>query len=186
MSAHRPSLEASLTGTELLRWYWLKSELTLIARRLGVSAGGSKKELTARVVAALDSTALPDRQPRRLPSGGQLTGPLSVDTVLPPGQRSSQVLRGFFLEHIGPGFRFDSVMRSFIGAGTGATLGAAVQHWHRTRARMAHEIAPQFEFNRFLRAWHSEHSGASHGDALEAWRLHRALPIEDRSMASEE
>ena len=35
MTMTRPSLDDSLTGSELRRWYWLRSELAAVARTLG-------------------------------------------------------------------------------------------------------------------------------------------------------
>lgn len=88
----RPPLNASLTGTELRRWYWLRSELATFARSLGVSAGGSKVELTVRIAAVLDGEQPPPRLQR--PSAAPpLLLPLTGSTVLPSGQRSTQELR---------------------------------------------------------------------------------------------
>jgi hypothetical protein len=189
----RPALTGELTGAELLRWYWLKSELIQLARALGINASGGKLDLTARLAAALDSAPAggpTDAGPRastapaaksrraRLPTA-RLAGPLTSDTVIPPGQRSSQLLRAFFEEQLGTGFRFDASMREFIATGD-RTLGEALQHWRDTRQRRSGEIAPQFELNRFLRSWHAAHPDEGRAAALAAWREHRAKPVEAR------
>ncbi len=57
--AQRPDLVPTLTGAELLRWYWLKSELISLARRLEVASSGSKEELTTRLAAVLDGQPPP-------------------------------------------------------------------------------------------------------------------------------
>lgn len=187
----RPTICAVHSGTELQRWYWLKTELIDLARARGVSPGGGKRDLTARLAAHLDGKPLPpparratapgDGGDTRLadharPAGKQLAGTLTTDTIIPAGQRSSQALRTFFTETIGPSFRFDGPMRDFIANGAGRTLGDAVDHWHATRNRPRGEIAPQFELNRFTRAWHEAHPGGTHAQAIEAWQRHRALP----------
>lgn len=59
----RPALTPELTGAELLRWYWTLAELSTLARDMGLSAGGGKVAVTARLAAALDG--LPNRRPRR-------------------------------------------------------------------------------------------------------------------------
>jgi SAP domain-containing new25/Domain of unknown function (DUF6434) len=176
----RPQLGPQLTGTELRRWYWLRSELADFARSIGVSAAGGKTELTDRLAAALDDQPLPAASPAT-PVGRQLTGSLTDDTVIPPGQRSSQALRSYFEARVGPGFRFDAAMRSFIGDGAGRTLGEAVDHWHATRSAEPSAIAPQFELNRFTRAWHLAHPGGSRTDLLAAWNAYRALPVDARA-----
>lgn len=177
--AERPDLESVRSGAELRRWYWLRSELTALARSRGLSTAGGKVDLTERLVASLDGSAPPAPVVRR-PVGQQLAGPISLSTRLPPGQRSSQLLRELFLREIGPGFRFDGPMRGFVRDGAGRTLGEAVAHWHATRGRPRGEIAPQLELNRFLRRWHAEHPDGSRTEALDAWRHHRALPVDRR------
>jgi len=180
----RPQLMAELTGAELQRWYWLATELAGLARELGVSPSGSKQQLTARLVAVLDGNTPgqpADQPPRRdRGRGRQLTGELNLHSVIPRGQRCSQVLRRFFTAQVGPSFRFDGPMREFVATGAGRTLGEAVEHWHATRGRAPGDIAPQFELNRFLRDWHAAHPDGNRGEAFVAWRLHRSLPVEAR------
>lgn len=173
-----------MTGPEFRRWYWLKSELMSFARSLGVSASGSKAELTDRVAAALDgeSARPPARSSRR---STQLGGPLSTATVIPEGQRCSQPLRAWFTEQVGPGFRFDAAMRDFIASSAGtATLGDAVDHWHATRNAPPHEIGAQFEFNRFTRMWYRHHPGEPRAQLLVAWRRYRELPADGPGLRS--
>ncbi|MFG2824018.1 DUF6434 domain-containing protein [Kitasatospora sp. NPDC048365] len=174
----RPALTAGLTGAELLRWYWTLEELTGLARTMGVPRGGGKPALTARLTAALDGRPLPAAPTRRRPAGAQLAGPVDGASVIPAGQRCSQVLRGYFLAEIGPGFHFDAAMREFIARNPGRTLADAVAHWHATRAGAAgpREIGEQFEFNRFTAAWHRENPEGSRAEARAAWFAHRALP----------
>ncbi|HEX8509508.1 MAG TPA: DUF6434 domain-containing protein [Propionibacteriaceae bacterium] len=175
MAEDRPSLTTDITSAELLRWYWLKDELTHLARDLRISTAGSKRELTSRIAAFLDGLSLPppDRRPAAAPP---LPEPLTAQTVLPAGQRCTQQLRHYFNGAIGQHFRFDTAMRDFVSNGQGRTLGQAVEHWHRTRSWRSPEIGAQFELNRFLRAWHRDHPGGSSTAALDAWRIHRAQP----------
>lgn len=174
----RPALTPALSGAELTRWYWTLAELSALARTMGLPAGGGKVALTARLAAALDGLPAPApvRTPRR--AGRQLAAPVDGRTVIPEGQRCSQVLREFFVREIGPGFHFDAFMREYVAGNAGRTLAEAVAHWHDTRARAAgpQEVAAQFEFNRFLRDWHARHPEGSRRQALAAWQAHRALP----------
>ncbi|MEU6865769.1 DUF6434 domain-containing protein [Streptomyces sp. NPDC046876] len=175
----RPDLTPELTGAELRRWYWTLAELSVLARRMGLSAGGGKAALTDRLAAALDGLPQPaPARPARRAAGRQLAAPVDGDTVIPQGQRCSQVLREFFVREIGPAFHFDAFMRDYIADGVGHTLAEAVAHWHATRARAAEpqEVGAQFEFNRFLRDWHARHPDGARAEALAAWQAHRALP----------
>ncbi|MFE2164446.1 DUF6434 domain-containing protein [Streptomyces sp. NPDC059447] len=178
----RPALTSSLTGAELLRWYWTLAELGALAREMGLSTGGGKVAVTARLAAALDGLPTPATAPPARPAARrtarQLAAPVDGGTVIPPGQRCSQVLREYFTREIGPGFHFDAFMREYVAQRAGHTLAEAVAHWHDTRARAAEpqEVAAQFEFNRFLRAWHADHPGGTRAEALDAWKAHRARP----------
>lgn len=176
MQEQRPAPTPSMTGAELRRWYWLRSELVVFARELGVSPGGGKVELTDRLAAVLDGRAVP-RSPARPSSAPPLPKPLTGSTVMPPRQRATQDLRAWFIEQVGLGFRFDGAMRSYIAEG-GHTLDEAVAFWHRSRSTPPPEIGAQFELNRFARQWHLTHPGASHHEMLTAWRVHRSQPRE--------
>ncbi|GAA0303389.1 DUF6434 domain-containing protein [Streptomyces polychromogenes] len=174
----RPPLSPALTGAELARWYWTLAELTELARRLDVPRGGGKPALTERLRAALDGEPLPAAPARRPATGRQLSAPVDASTVIPEGQRCSQVLREFFRREIGAGFHFDGHMRAYVAENAGRTLGEAVAHWHDTRQAAAEpqEIGGQFEFNRFLRTWHADHPTGTRDQALTAWRTHRSQP----------
>ncbi len=167
-----------MSGGELSRWYWTLAELTALARELGVARGGGKTALTERLRAVLDGVAPPAAPPRTRSTGLQLAAPVNERTVIPEGQRCSQVLREYFRREIGQGFHFDAHMRGFIAEGAGRTLADAVAHWHATRraAAQIQEIGSQFELNRFLRAWYAEHPAGNRAEALDAWRAHRDRP----------
>ncbi|MFD3722751.1 DUF6434 domain-containing protein [Streptomyces sp. NPDC058674] len=174
----RPELSAALSGDELFRWYWTLAELTVLARELGVPRGGGKAALTDRLRAALDDVAPPAAPPRTRSASRQLAAPVYAFTVIPEGQRCSQVLREYFRREIGEGFRFDAYMRTFVAEGAGRTLADAIAHWHATRqaAAQLQEIGSQFELNRFLRDWYAKHPAGSRAEALAAWRAQRDRP----------
>ena len=174
----RPALDDVRTEDDLRRWYWLRSELVELARRVGTTASGSKVELTERLAATL--AGRPTEPAPRRTTTTQLAGPLDGSTVIPAGQRCSQELRAWFTEAIGPGFRFDGPMRAFVSAG-GATLDQAVEHWHRTRDRERADIAPQFEYNRFTRDWRAAHPDGDRAVLLAAWWAHRSAPRHEQA-----
>jgi hypothetical protein len=45
----RPKLNRQLSEEKFLQHYWLKSELTLFCRELGLAVQGSKQQLTERI-----------------------------------------------------------------------------------------------------------------------------------------
>nr|WP_269452099.1 SAP domain-containing protein [Tessaracoccus coleopterorum] len=56
-----------------MRWYWVKDELVVFARALGVRTTGSKDLLTGRIAAALDGVTFEEPSSRRV-TGSQLAG----------------------------------------------------------------------------------------------------------------
>lgn len=177
----RPSLTAALTGAEFARWYWRKDELTDFARTLGIRATGGKDLLTARIAAHLGGRDFTEPAAPRRVGRAQLTHPVSGATVIPVGQRCSQVVRAWFIEQVGPSFRFDAAMREFFAHTDGtATLTDALAHYRATRDGDARPIGPQFEYNRFTRAWHAANPAGTRADLLRAWQEYRDRPVEQR------
>jgi len=180
----RPPLTESLTGAELLRWYWLKDELADFARRLGIRSTGGKEVLTRRIAARLDGIAFVESQPSRRASAVQLAGPVTADTVIPVGQRCSQVVRAWFVEQVGASFGFDAAMRDFFAHSDGTqTMQDALLHYRATRDRARKSIDAQFEYNRFTRAWYEANPEGAREDLLRAWQSYRSQPVGRRKRA---
>lgn len=177
----RPALTSSLTGTELLRWYWSKDELVGLARSIGARTSGSKDVLTRRLAALLDGVPFDEPVRARPVGSAQLSGVLTPSTLVPRGQRCSQVVRAWFAEQLGGPFRFDGEMRAFFAASDGTqTLQDALDHYWATRGQGAKPIDRQFEYNRFTRDWYEKHPAGSREELLDAWRDYRARPLDER------
>jgi hypothetical protein len=180
----RPALTPELAAEEFRRWYFLKTELVTFAREMGVTSSGSKEDLTARIALALTGgEAVAPPSDRRVRAGRQLERPVSAASVIPTGQRCSQVLREFFASEVGPSFRFDAGMRDFIANGEGRTLGDAVDHWRATRDRGQSTIGRQFELNRFTRQWYQDNPNGHRDGLRAAWLTYRNQPEELRGRA---
>ncbi len=180
----RPPLSSALDGVELLRWYWLKDELIQFARGLGVRTSGGKRALSERLAAHLDGRAFTEPPPIKTAGNSQLSGVLTASTVIPRGQRCSQVVRAWLAMHIGPSFHFDAAMRQFFGDTDGTqTLEDALEHWRSTRGNDSQPIDAQFEYNRFTRTWRKDHPQGERADLLEAWGEYRSQPVDLRGRA---
>lgn len=177
----RPTLSPEMGGAELLRWYWLKDELTGFARSLGLRSSGGKELLTQRIVAALDGQPFAEPAGRRAGGTAQLSGTLTASTPIPRGQRCSQPVRAWFAEQLGASFRFDGEMRAFFANTDGTqTLQDALAHHHATRGQGPQSIDAQFEYNRFTRNWHASHPDSSREGLLRAWQQYRGRPEDER------
>jgi len=154
------------------------------ARRLGVRATGGKDLLTRRIAAALDGALFDEPPAPARSAGAQLAGPLTLQTVIPRGQRCSQVVRAWFVEQVGAHFSFDAEMRAFFAGTDGThTMQDALDHYRSTRGRDAKPIDSQFEYNRFTRAWHETHPTGTRDNARRAWRDYRERPVDQRGRA---
>ena len=172
----RPAVDEVTAAKEVQDWYWTRAELDAIARRLGIGRAGSKADLTARLVDALEGRESPVP---RIRSGPQLKPPFNLDVVVPPGQRMTRELRTFLVERTGPGFRFDAPMREFFTDSCGRTLRDAIDLQNGARAQVR-EIGAQFEYNRFTRAYRGEHPDATSRQVRDAWASYKATPISRR------
>lgn len=180
----RPNLTTALSEQEFLRWYWLKAELEAFARETNVRASGGKDLLSARIGAALAGRGFDEPASARRAQTRQLEAPLSPATVIPVGQRSSQVVRAWVRDQIGPSFHFDAAMRGFFAQSDGTqTMQDAIDHFHATRDQGSNGIDEQFEYNRFTRAWYETHPGGSRNELLADWRTYRDTPINRRGRA---
>lgn len=188
MPESRPPARPGMSAAEFRRWYWLKTELRTFAAQLGVSTAGSKDQIADRIAAALDGH--PPEVPTTTPaparrSAQQLTAPLSLDDVVPPGQRCSALVRQFMVGQVGPSFRFDAHMRQFFAQPEGRTLADAVALWHDTRDAPRAAIGRQFEYNTFVRSYRQSQPGASHEQVVAAWRHYRDTPVDQRPPVGE-
>lgn len=162
---------------EFRRWYWLKTELMAFARQMGLRTDGAKEVLAGRIASALDGVAFTE-PPRRTTGGQQLSGPLTSSTIIPPGQRCSQVVRAWFSQELGAPYRFDAAMRTFFADADGTrTLGDALAHHHATRDASPGPIGSQFEYNHFTQAWHQANPDGTRSQLLDAWRQYRETPL---------
>lgn len=172
----RPTLSRELSAAEFHRWYWLKSELVDACRLLRISPTGSKRELAARISAALSGTSLPNPAPRR-PTRPMPTH-FTLETRIGDGWRCSAALGQFLRAHVGRGFRFNAAVRDFVHTHVGQPLSALVACYHASVAPDAEKpvLSPQFEYNRHMQSYALAHPGATRDEMLAAWKDRRARP----------
>jgi Domain of unknown function (DUF6434) len=106
--------------------------------------------------------------------------PLTMRTVLPPRQASSQQIRAFLVAHIGASFFFDIHMRNFLKSDAPKTLGEVIDHWHASRDTAKPQTLPQLELVRFTKAWHLAHPGCTAVQCRAAWHSYKSLPVDQR------
>lgn len=164
-------------------FYWLKEELQSFCRENGISASGSKIEISDRIETFLLTGEI--KKPIRKSKVNNKSEPqvdLSLDTVISDNHRCSQNVRSFFKSVI-PNFHFSTYIQNYFKNNIGKTYRDVVDAWYKEEERKKDpsykkKIAPQFEYNQFIRDFFadSNNQGKSREEAIEAWNNIKKLP----------
>ena len=171
---NRPLLTPDLPPEVFSAWYWLKNELKDYCCAHQWPMGGSKQDLTERVLAHLLGQPLPAWNASS--AKGAMPARLAPQTVIGPGWRLNEALRGFFVAHTTSGFRFNQALRDLFKKPEGRTLAQALAVYQVSCAQGPAPIGQQFQFNQHIRDYFSQHPGATRTQALQAWREKRQTP----------
>lgn len=179
----RPELEKELKANVFRDFYWLKEELQTFCREYGMSASGSKIEITDRIAIFLETGEI-QKPIRKRSSPWQETKleELSLDTVITENHRCSQVVRAFFKSVI-PKFHFSTHIQNYLKGNVGKTYRDVVDAWYKEEERKKdpsykRQLGSQFEYNQFTRDYFADpnNKNKNREDAIEAWTIIKALP----------
>lgn len=160
----------------------VKGRIT-ICRENGISASGSKIEISNRIEAFLRTGEI--KNPTRKSKANKKMEPqvdLSLDTVITENHRCSQNVRAFFKTVI-PKFHFSTFIQNYFKNNVGKTYCDVVDAWYEEKERKKDPsykkiIAPQFEYNQFIRDFFADpkNQGKSREKAIKAWNEIKKLP----------
>ncbi|MBM7578172.1 DUF6434 domain-containing protein [Jeotgalibacillus terrae] len=179
----RPELTNDISVENFRDYYWLKEELQSFCRENGISASGSKIEISDRIETFLLTGEIkkPIRSSRANKKIEQQSD-LSLDTVITENHRCSQYVRAFFKTVI-PTFHFSTYIQNYFKNNVGRTYRDVVIAWHEEEEHKEDpsykkKIAPQFEYNQFIRDFFADtkNHGKSRKEAIEAWNIIKNLP----------
>lgn len=178
----RPHLDENISVEDFLDFYWLKEELQNFCREAGMSASGSKIEITERIAHFLKTghllrdsrlTSTPKRQSY---DPTKSDGTFSLETVIEPGFKCTQKHREFFKSVIGPKFHFSVELQNFIKENAGKTYKDVVDHYYKIQEDKKNgkrtTIGKQFEYNTFIRDYYDDpvNKGKPLKEAISAWK----------------
>lgn len=179
----RPELTKELNAAAFKEYYWLKSELQAFCRENGISAFGSKIEISDRIEIYLRTGKI--KRPARklkMKKDVDLEADLSLDTIIPENHRCSQKVREFFKTII-PQFHFSTYIQKYFKNNAGKTYRDAVAAWYEEEERKKDPsykktIGPQFEYNQFIRDYFADpiNLGKRPEEAIAAWNEIKRLP----------
>ncbi|WP_301107458.1 DUF6434 domain-containing protein [Sporosarcina sp.] len=179
----RPELDKELKANEFRDFYWLKEELQIFCREHGMSASGSKSEITERIAIFLETGKTQKPMRKRSPSSQEMKlEELRLDTVITEYHRCSQVVRVFFQSVI-PKFHFSTYIQDYFKGNVGKTYRDVVDAWYEEEERKKDpsyktQIGSQFEYNQFTRDYFADpkNMNKNREDLIEAWNIVKSLP----------
>lgn len=131
----RPNLTKDISVEGFKDFYWLKEELQSFCRENGISASGSKIEISNRIEAFLRTGEI--KNPTRKSKANKKMEPqvdLSLDTVITENHRCSQNVRTFFKTVI-PKFHFSTYIQNYFKNNVGKTYCDVVDAWYEEEER---------------------------------------------------
>ena len=131
----RPNLTKEISINDFKDYYWLKEELQKFCRENGMSASGSKLEISDRIETFLMTGEI--KKPLRkskVPKKEELQSELSLDTVITENHRCSQDVRAFFKTVI-PKFHFSTYIQNYFKNNIGKTYRDVTDAWYEEEER---------------------------------------------------
>lgn len=179
----RSNLTKDINVESFKDFYWLKEELQSFCKENGISASGSKIEISDRIETFLRTGEI--KKPTKKSKAIKQMEPhvdLSLDTVITENHCCSQNVREFFKTVI-PKFHFSTYIQNYFKNNVGKTYRDVVDAWHEEEERKKDpsykkNIAPQFEYNQFIRDFFADpkNQGKSREEAIESWNEIKKLP----------
>lgn len=180
----RPNLTKDISLDSFKDFYWLKKELQAFCRENGISASGSKIEISDKIETFLRTGKIKKSiRKSKVNSKSEIQQVnLSLDTVISKNHRCSRNVRAFFKTVI-PNFHFSIYIQNYLKNKIGKTYRDLVDAWYIEEERKKDpsykkKIAPQFEYNQFIRDFFADtnNQGKRREDAIEAWNTIKKLP----------
>lgn len=179
----RPNLTKNISVESFRDFYWLKEELQSFCRQNGISASGSKIEISDRIEIFLRTGEI--EKPIKKTKVNKKIEPrvdLSLDTVITEDHRCSQDVRAFFKTVILK-FHFSTYIQNYFKNNVGKTYRDVVNAWNEEEGRKKEptykkKIDPQFEYNQFIRDFFADtkNQGKNREEAIKAWNEIKKLP----------
>jgi hypothetical protein len=161
-------------------FYWMKTDLTAFARKLGLPTHGYKPELSERIEHRLRGIRFVEKPAITRSSGARDSEkPLKRKTPV-ANYMSDDKTRAFFVSEIGRDFHFTYYLNQFRLAREGLTYGDLVDEWlaERTRRRSGSyqpASAEHGKYNRYIRDFFADpqNAGKSLRDSAASWNAVR-------------
>lgn len=177
----RPQLTKAISIKDFIDFYWLKSELVEFCKSENLPVSGGKIEVATRIAEYLRTGKIVSKakkDKRAISNFDWSQGPLTLDTEITDNYRNTQLVRAFFLEHVGSQFKFSVKLMNWMKANQGKNLTDAITAYHQLKKEYQEtkvkDIAPQFEYNTYLRDCLFANPKLSRNEAIAMWKVKRS------------
>ncbi|WP_341479239.1 DUF6434 domain-containing protein [Clostridium gasigenes] len=177
----RPILSSRLDSETFKAYYYLKEELVLFCKEVGLQSTGGKESLTERIYCFLDTG-----KKLRVTNNKKVTvdiGKITLESVIEENFVCSEKHRAFFKEVIGSGFSFNVIFQKWLKSNTGKTYSRAVDAYYNIQEEkkvVATKIDSQFEYNTYIRDFFNDNKGKLLSDAIKCWKYKKRLQGHNR------
>jgi len=180
----RPRLNDKTDSEEFINFYWLKEELFSFCKDLGLSASGSKNDMTQRIYEYLKTGKIVTPTKKKKNKIQTINTPLSPDSEIPGEYTNDERHRAFFKSEIGDHFKFNVPFMNWMKTNSGKTYKEAIFEWNRIitekKRGQKTEIASQFQYNQYTRDFFKANPEAKKSDAIKCWKFKKSFPGHNR------
>lgn len=174
----KQQLNKNLSSEEFLKYYYLKDELILFCREVGIYPYGSKQQLKDRIVKFLDTGEI-DNNIEKKKNNNLKDIELSLDKVIEDDFICTQNHRMFFQKYIGRSFRFYVEFQNWLKNNSGKTYEEAIVAYYgilNKKKNVKSKIDVQFEYNQYIRDFFEDNKGLTLKEAIVCWKYKKSLP----------
>ncbi len=108
----RPQLDKNLSAKSFEEFYWLKEELVIFCRKIGISSSGGKRDISDRISKFLQTGEIVTKSKRGKAKATSCfdwkNETLSVKTTITDNYKNTENVRAFFQQVIGKQFKFNT------------------------------------------------------------------------------
>ena len=179
--SERPELTTKTDATVFRNYYYLKEELARFCRENGLSASGSKQELTERIAHFLETGKVLSNSAQK--KAAATVGDITESTIIEANIVCSEKHRAFFKEKIGKSFSFNVAFQKWLKSNSGKTYADAIEAYYQILAEKKKGktvIDKQFEYNTYIRDFFADNKGKSLDDAIKCWKYKKSLEGHNR------
>lgn len=179
----RPKLNKNIDIKDFQDFYWLKKELAIFCKEIGIISVGGKIDIANRIEEYLKTGKIikKDTKATKKQKLPKPIKPITKDTIVGTEYRTYKEKKEFLQSIIGKHFHFTVHLLDWFKKNTSKkTYKDFVNEWHKEQKlkkdpNYKKEIAPQFEYNTYIRDFLNDNPDKTKREAIEHWKIKREM-----------